>query len=134
MQFIASGNNKEKFITSTIYGPHVSITKSGIPRVFPTRFRQSLRQNNKGDIKILLTILNLYKVLPFEGRVKLETITKPWGGSLVDGMEEFVPIFWKFFNPRNRSLQEYFFEPFPIFSGGSLKKNFYLPFKKKVKV
>lgn len=75
MQFIASGGVRQSFITSTCYGVNVSLTSGGLPRILPNYLRRLVTSQNKEGIKIVLTLFNLYRVLPYPGKVKLNTIT-----------------------------------------------------------
>lgn len=58
-------------------GPRVSRTSSGLPRVIPTIHRHRIRSGDLGVIRTWLTLLSLYRVLEFPGKLKLSTITDP---------------------------------------------------------
>jgi hypothetical protein len=79
MQFVAKGKDgsPNRLINSVCYGPHVSLTASGLPRILPSYLRSLLRDQDPKYIKLVLSIFNLYRVLPFQGKVKLSTITSP---------------------------------------------------------
>lgn len=58
-------------------GPRVSRNQSGLPRFIPVQHRARLRQ---GDLRIgqfWLTLINLFRVLEYKGKVNLGTITDP---------------------------------------------------------
>lgn len=101
MKFVSS---KKSPVTSTTYGIHVSLTKSGIPRIFPKYFRDALRRGDPRYIRIILTICNLYRVLPFRGKVKLNTITDKFNGVISNDLVEFVPMFWSLLSPKKYSF------------------------------
>jgi hypothetical protein len=60
---------------SVTYGPHISLTKRGIPRILPLYFRTEVSKGNSVIIRLVLTMLGLYRVLPFEAPLKTSTIT-----------------------------------------------------------
>lgn len=60
---------------SVTYGCHISLTKRGIPRILPLYFRNEIVKGNGVIIKLVLTILGLYRVLPFDAPLKTNTIT-----------------------------------------------------------
>lgn len=98
MQYIST-LNKHSHIHSSTYGLHVKLTKSGLPRILPVYLRQGLRARNQVYIKIVLTIFNLYRVLPFLGKVKLSTITDEFAGQVSQDLLAFIPRFWKLIRP-----------------------------------
>lgn len=116
MQFIANPK-RPKFITSVTYGPHVSLTRSGLPRIIPVSLRRAISNNDTIIIKVVLTILNLYRVLPYPGKVKLSTITDKWNGSLPQGILSFIPIFWQLISPKPFT---FIWNPFAIKASGSI--------------
>nr|UPW42175.1 MAG: putative RNA dependent RNA polymerase [Beijing sediment mito-like virus 5] len=116
MQFIAS-SKRQSFINSCSYGVHVSLTSSGLPRLLPLYFRNKIRDGDKDHIKIVLTLCNLYRVLPFPGKVKLATITDEWKGSYPCGMISFIPKFWSLLNPKPFT---FIWNPFAIMASGSI--------------
>jgi hypothetical protein len=83
MQYVSS-MSKQSFIHSSTYGPKISITKRGLPRIIPSYFRRGLRDRDTKMIKWILTIFNLYRVLPYPGILKLKTITEPCKGPVRD--------------------------------------------------
>jgi hypothetical protein len=58
----------------------VSITKSGIPRMFPPVIRKQLKLGNTFYMKYSLTLASLYRDLLYEGPIKLQSITNPFSG------------------------------------------------------
>lgn len=74
MQFVGHGGH-QAFLHSTTYGPHVALSHSGIPRILPKYFRVFLRLRDPLVVRVLLTIFNLYRVIPYPGKLKLNTIT-----------------------------------------------------------
>lgn len=61
--------------SSTTYGPHVSLTRRKIPRIIPLVFRKRIVRGDRRIIQLVLTILGLYRVLPFYAPLKTDTIT-----------------------------------------------------------
>jgi len=60
-----------------VSGVRVSRTNSGYPRIIPAIHREMIRQGDTKLMKLYLTLFNLYRVLEFDGRLKLNTITAP---------------------------------------------------------
>jgi hypothetical protein len=107
---------------SGTYDVKISLTKTGLPRILPTYFRENIKSGNKRVIKTVLTILNLYRVLPYKGKVGLKTITKPWKGSIPTGLIEFIPKFIKMLrigSGQPLGLPLFYWNPFPIMAKGS---------------
>lgn len=72
-----SSTTKPSFINSGTFDPRISLTKSGIPRWLPKYFRVRIREKDPATIRIVLTFCNLYRVIPYPGKLKLTTITDP---------------------------------------------------------
>jgi hypothetical protein len=62
---------------SPVSGVRVSRTNTGYPRIIPLIHREMIRQGDTKLMKLYLTLFNLYRVLEFDGRLKLNTITAP---------------------------------------------------------
>lgn len=60
---------------SVTYGPHISLTRRKIPRILPLYFRNEISKGNQVIIRLVLTMLGLYRVLPFPAPLKTHTIT-----------------------------------------------------------
>lgn len=60
-----------------LYGPHISLTNSKIPRILPVSLREGVRKRDPVSIRVALTVCGLYRVLPFEASLKTSTITNP---------------------------------------------------------
>jgi len=121
MKFIAD----EKSVRhSGIFDLKISVTNRGLPRIIPTYFRGRLRSHDPYVIRILLTVFNLYRVLPYKGKVKLDTITDPWKGVIPMGMLNFLPNFWKLVHPKKFS---YRWDPFVLSSMGSFSSRLLVP-------
>jgi len=73
---------------STTYGINISLTRSKIPRILPRRFREDIRFRKWDSIRFILTILGLYRVLPFEGKLDTSTITEVTDASVPIEFEE----------------------------------------------
>jgi hypothetical protein len=77
-------------------GVAVSRTNGGIPRIVPSLMRAKIRAGDRLTIRLTLTILSLYRVLEFPGKLKLSTITDPgkdWAW-LVPEARAAVRVFW----------------------------------------
>nr|UPW42088.1 MAG: putative RNA dependent RNA polymerase [Beijing forest mitovirus 3] len=131
MQYVAT-KNKQKFINSSTFDVHVSLTKSGLPRILPRFFRVLIRDNHSKGIKYILTITNLYRVLPFQGRLKLSTITNPFTGRVDPAMIAFVKRYLKLLNLESNKFS-WDWDPFAIHAKGSLVHDDLSDPKKKIK-
>lgn len=58
----------------------ISRNNAGIPKIIPASLRREIRMDNFGTIKLLLSILNVYRAIDFPGTPKLQTITAPFSG------------------------------------------------------
>lgn len=88
-------------------GVAVARTGSGIPRIIPAQMRKMLRKDRRYVIA-WLTILNIYRVLVFPGKLKLSTITKPGKmlpGDLIVNTRIFIQkTFWPMLIKKRSSL------------------------------
>lgn len=76
-------------------GCNVSRTRRGLPRIIPLVHRREISAGKEDVIRLWLTLLGLYRVLPFKGTLKLKTITAP-GKDITSILSEFkgyVPTF-----------------------------------------
>jgi hypothetical protein len=55
--------------------------RTGLPVFIPVVDRRMIRQGHPGTIRLWLSLLSLYRVLKAPHKVKIETITDPFGGS-----------------------------------------------------
>jgi len=74
----------------TSIGPRISRTGDGLPRWLPVGVRSRIRSGDVSMIRYTLTLTNLFRVIEFTGKIKLETITDPFKGD---------PQFMKYFSP-----------------------------------
>jgi hypothetical protein len=61
----------------------VGRSRSGIPRLIPRTHRMKILSGDVRVIKLWMTLLGLYRVLGFVGRVSTDTITRP--GKMISG-------------------------------------------------
>lgn len=73
----------------TPLGCRVARTHSGLPRVIPTQVRALMIAGDTNLLRYVLTLLSLYRVLEYPGKLKLGSITDPAS----------VDIDLKFFDP-----------------------------------
>jgi hypothetical protein len=71
-------------------------------------------------VKWVLTVLNLYRVLPYPGKVKLSTITDPWMGKIDKGFLSFIPIFFSLIDFKPFT---FFWKPFVLSAKGAFSSN-----------
>lgn len=53
---------------------------SGLPSILPSSLRASIRGRETNEIRAILTIVSLFRVLRYEPKLKLSTITDPFKG------------------------------------------------------
>nr|UJQ92628.1 MAG: putative RNA-dependent RNA polymerase [Mitoviridae sp.] len=56
----------------------------GLPRILPASLRDSIRASETREIRAILTIVSLFRVMQCEPKLKLETITSPFKGMSPD--------------------------------------------------
>lgn len=61
----------------------VARSRSGLPVLIPSEARRRIRLGSRTDIRIWMTLFGLYRVLGFQGEVKLATILEP--GKMISG-------------------------------------------------
>jgi len=88
-----SVSKKHSLIHSYTFDLPVSLTSGGLPRILPSYFRNSIRSRRPKEVRFILTIFGLYRVLPYPGKVKLSTITDPFKGIIKRDVIRFIPIF-----------------------------------------
>nr|UJQ92469.1 MAG: putative RNA-dependent RNA polymerase [Mitoviridae sp.] len=109
-------------------GTRVARTRSGLPRFIPSQLRTLIRSGDPTTVKIVLTLINVFRVFEFPGTLKLSTITAPnkGHGGLNNQIRSFIPLFIsRFVRPRFSrdwllsKLQQYSSESLAgIFKGG----------------
>lgn len=101
-----------------------SRTSYGLPRLVLAQDRALIRAGQTKVMRFYLTLFNLYRVLEFPGKLKLNTITDPFKGVIEKGgiylrVVSYAPAFVKMLNKlakenRIRPLEERGIEPSPI--------------------
>jgi hypothetical protein len=56
----------------------------GLPKILPSSLRDSIRARETKEIRAILTIVSLFRVMQCEPKPKLETITSPFKGMSPD--------------------------------------------------
>jgi hypothetical protein len=101
----------------------VSRTNSGFPRLIPREFRAEIRHENYQIIKLVLSILSVYRVITYPGKPSLNTISAAFTGN-EDRMREImghIPVFVRSFilskvsKEKFQSILEGSGKLFPIF-------------------
>lgn len=70
------------------FGSRPSRTGSGLPRIIPAPHRDRIRKGEVFAIRLWMTLFGVYRILSFQGKVKLNTITDP---STMD--QSYLPVF-----------------------------------------
>jgi len=71
----------------------VSRSRGGLPRLIPRAYRSRIREMSRRDIRLWMTLLGLYRVLGFKGKVSFDTITTPGKvlpGEVIVGFQRFL--------------------------------------------
>jgi len=104
---------------SSAFGPVIGLTRDGIPLFVPLYWRLRLRKGNKPILKLLLTICNLYRVLPFKGSLKLSTITGPSTATTdFKEFEGFYEVFASYINTLSPFPKRFKWEPMFLSTSG----------------
>jgi hypothetical protein len=103
----------------------VSRTKAGMPRIIPAGVRRRIREGDIQSLKLWMTLLGMYRILEFRGKLSFSTITDP-GVDISDTYLErwetflrniFFPTLQKVFTPGSKvELPQP--TPFPILKSG----------------
>ena len=109
-------------------GARVSRSGRGIPRFIPPQIRIRIRASDPTAIRMTLTLLNVYRVFEFPGKLKLSTITDVSKGtnSLIGYLRSVIPLFNRLFvldrfsrdKLESMALKWAHESAFPIFKGG----------------
>jgi len=65
----------------TPLGARVSRAGRGLPSCIPVLHRAWIRKGSPFHVRLWLSLFSLYRVVEFPGRIKLATITDPFGGT-----------------------------------------------------
>lgn len=81
----------------------------GIPRIIPAVFRRAIRNDEFKLIKLILTFINLYREIDFEGAPKLATITDSNKGDMViyPTLLEYIPVFFQALGQRAVTVDQW---------------------------
>lgn len=81
----------QKFISgeklTTSMGIHLGITH-GLPSILPKELRSFIRDNSEKEVRAILTIISIFRVLKCAPSLKLDTITEKFSGT----SEYFNPL------------------------------------------
>jgi len=80
-------------------GARISRTKTGIPRFIPVVIRINIRRGDSAYIRLVQTLINIFRVIKFVGALKLDTITaaSTATGLLTREIMGFIPLFLNLF-------------------------------------
>lgn len=83
----------------TPLGPRVSRTKAGLPRFFNVTYRMRIRNGETAAIRLALTLVNLYRVIKYPGKLSWNTIIKANTGdnTIVPYLRGMIPLFVSLF-------------------------------------
>lgn len=78
--------------TTSSSEPRVA-TRRGLPLIIPGELRLLLEKKDRDPrlVKLVLTILSAFRVMPAQPKLKLETITSPFSG-VYKTTQEIIPI------------------------------------------
>jgi len=85
-------------------GVRFARTKAGLPRFIPVVYRQRIRQGDPTAIRLVLTLISVYRILEFPGKLKLSTIVNMSTAtdriirSLIAEIPRFIKLFIGNFN------------------------------------
>jgi hypothetical protein len=87
--------------TASVNKIRVSRNNSGLPKIIPRHLRYAIRKNSVGVMKLVSSLLNLYRDITFPGTPKLSTIVDATTGTFKEMpalylyANAFVPLFTK---------------------------------------
>lgn len=128
MKYIARDETPLSYNT---YNINIKLTRSKLPVILPIYLRRNLRSNREWAIKWILSILNLYRVLPYEGKVNISTITLPSKGFINKELIRFIPLFFKLLPSFTFNWS---WEPFLIQAKGSTSTHVFSNMLRKGKI
>lgn len=67
----------EKHVSTQVLGVAMARTNRGLPRFIPAIHRAHIRSGNLFYIRLWLSLLSIYRVLDFTGKINIKTITDP---------------------------------------------------------
>lgn len=73
----------QKFISGEKVGSSIDVGMGlayGLPRILPKELRSYIRSNSVREIRAILTIISIFRVLRCTPKVKINTITDPFSG------------------------------------------------------
>jgi len=97
----------QKFIANepirdlTPLGIRISLTGRGLPRIIPSLHRKRIMAGEHKIVRLWLTLFAILRVLVFDGKFNLRTITNPGVSFNIKPMTDFIPLF--FFRLRSLS-------------------------------
>nr|UPW42095.1 MAG: putative RNA dependent RNA polymerase [Yunnan mito-like virus 26] len=116
----AVGMRDKSSLHSCVYNDtKVALCNGGIPRIIPIYWRNGIRKGDSRVIRLVLSICNLYRVMPYKGKVKLETIYGPSNFYIRDALDNYIPRFLNLIGVFDRPFI-FNFNPFTIRSAGSI--------------
>jgi len=90
--------------------PLPRLATCGLPTFIPLRERYELKKLTPSVVRWWLTLFSVYRIISIPGKLKLETISTPYGGSpevlsqvsawLLEFSKQFASLFVKDFRPR----------------------------------
>jgi len=86
---------------SSVQEPRVAIRR-GLPLIIPGVLRLEIEKKSRIVIKIVLTVLSVFRVMSAAPKIKLETITSPFSGSVttLPEVDLIVHEIKRFFGPK----------------------------------
>lgn len=73
----------------------VGTAQSGLPRIIPSSLRKEMLKGNSSVIRVVLTVLSVYRLLVIPGKLKLSTITDNFSGLNDTLPTGEVSLLWK---------------------------------------
>lgn len=89
---------KMEGLHSYFTGVGIKLNNAGVPLDFHPQVRHAIAKGDSVTIRIWASVLSIYKVIPFEGKADISSITdspKAFDPKLISDLEQFAPLFWE---------------------------------------
>lgn len=109
------------------FGVAIARTKTGLPRIIPSVWRDRMRRGDVIAIRIILTIFSIYRIIEIPGKANLKTITNPGPSLDFSGIMPRIEHFWSVIPWKSGEPAEWKLDFFPSYSSASTSGVYGMP-------